>query len=196
MKTLSQTPSHTPTQTYPRLAKVIHLGLAGFGLAAYLTAELAEGGTGSFGYLLHAYLGLSLAAVMLLRLGAGAGNSLILGFRHWSLFSASQWRMVIDDLRGLKTFRVPDRGPHEGLAGLVQALGLLIFAWMATTGAGLFLLGGAETPLFELVEEAHALGEGLIPLYLLLHVGAVVLHTLIGQPVWGRMFRFRRTDSH
>ena len=186
----------TDIQTYPLLARFIHLGLAGFGIAAYLTAELAEGGTQSFGYLLHAYLGLSLASVMLLRLGAGAGNSPALGFRNWSLISARQWRMVIEDLRGLVTLKVPDRGRHEGLAGLVQALGLLIFAWMATTGTGLFLLGGgAETALFEWIEEAHELGEGLIPLYLLLHVGAVFLHTLIGQPVWGRMFRFRRADS-
>jgi cytochrome b561 len=169
--------------------------MAGFGIAAYLTAELAEGGAQSSGYLLHAYLGLSLAAMMLLRLGMGTGRSLSLSFRSWSLFSRTQWRMVFEDLRSLVTFKVPDRGRHEGLAGLVQALGLLIFVWMATTGTGLYLLnGGVETMLFEAVEEAHEVGEGLIPLYLLLHVGAVFLHTLIRQPVWQRMFQLRRTD--
>ena len=184
----------THNQNYSLPAKLIHLGVAGFGITAYLTAELAEGGTQSSGYLLHAYLGLSLAAMMLLRLGAGSGRSPSLGFRNWHLFSRAQWRMVFEDLRSLVTFKVSDRGRHEGLAGLVQALGLLVFAWMAVTGTGLYLLGGGvETTLFEAVEEAHEVGEGLIPLYLLLHIGAVFLHTIIRQPVWQRMFRFRRT---
>lgn len=185
----------THNQIYSLPAKLIHLGMAGFGIAAYLTAELAEGGTQSSGYLLHAYLGLSLATTMLLRLGTGAGRSPSLGFRNWSLFSGAQWRMVFEDLVGLVSFKVPDRGRHEGLAGLVQAMGLLIFVWMAVTGTGLYLLGGgAETTILEVVEEAHEVGEGFIPLYLLLHVGAVFLHTLIKQPVWQRMFKFRRID--
>lgn len=186
---------NTSDQNYSIQAKWIHLGLAGFGIAAYLTAELAEGGAQSFGYLLHAYLGLSLAATMVLRFAAGAGRSESLAFRNWSLFSGRQWSLVLDDLRGLLTLKLRERGRHEGLAGLVQAVGLLIFAWMAVTGTGLYFLGGgAETALYEVVEEAHELGEGLIPLYLLLHVGAVILHTLIKEPVWQRMFRFRRTD--
>jgi len=183
------------TESYSLAAKLIHLGLAGFGIAAYLTGELAEGGATSAGYLLHAYLGLSLAATMLLRLGAGVGRGTSLGFRHWSLFSATQWRKVFEDLRSLVTLKVPNRARHEGLAGVVQALGLLIFAWMAATGTALYVLGaGPGTDLFEAVEEAHEIGEGLIPLYLLLHVGAVFMHTLVGQPVWRRMFQFRRTD--
>ena len=177
-------------QNYAPLAKYIHLGLAGFGIAAYLTAELAEGGMNSAGFYLHAYLGLSLAAVMLLRLGVSSTQSS--GFVFGTLFSAAQWRMVLADLRGLVSFKVPQRGHHEGLAGLVQALGLLIFAMMATTGTGLFLLRGSdESMLFEAFEEIHELGEGLIPLYLALHVGAVLLHTLVGWPVWQRMFKFR-----
>lgn len=180
-------------QNYSLAGKLIHLGLAGFGIAAFFTAELAEEGSQSFGYLLHAYLGLSLAAVMLIRLGAGLGRGESLGFRHWSILRLAQWRMVAEDLRDLVRFRIPDRARHQGLAGLVQALGLLIFAWMAITGSGLYFLGGgAESALYEFMEEAHELGEGLIPAYLILHVGAVVLHTLIGQPVWQRMFRFTR----
>lgn len=183
------------TQHYSMLAKIIHLGLAGFGIAAYLTAELAEGGYDSYGYLLHSYLGLSLAAVMLLRLGAGVGSSSTLGFRNWHLFTRKQWRMVAEDLRGIVTLKFSDRGPHEGIAGLVQAVGLLIFAWMAFTGSGIYLLsGGAETTLFEVVEEAHEVGEGLIPLYLALHVAAVILHTLVRKPVWQHMFKFGRAD--
>ena len=44
----------TATTAYPWQGRLIHLGLAGFGIAAWLTGELAEEG-GRSGYLLHAY---------------------------------------------------------------------------------------------------------------------------------------------
>ena len=168
---------------YSKAARFIHLGLAGFGVGAYLTGELAEGGLATNGYLLHAYLGLSLLAVMFVRFGAGMSQSPSLGFRHWRLLSRHFWITVVMDIKGLFRLQVPEHARHEGLAGLVQALGLLIFFWMAATGTVLYVIG-AQTALFEFTEELHEAGEGLIPLYLLLHVGAVILHTLVGKPVW------------
>lgn len=175
--------------SYSTTARLIHLGLAVFGVAAFLTGELAEDG-GRSGYLIHAYLGLSLAAVMLLRMGTGFGHSRTLGFRHWRLFSREQWLQTRADIVGLLRFKVPEGGQHRGLSGFVQALGLLIFAWMAASGTVLYLTeGNVSRALFYRLEDFHLLGEGLIPVYLLLHVGAVILHTLVGQPVWQRMFR-------
>lgn len=183
----------TSNKDFSTAAKLIHLGLAGFGIAAYLTGELAEGGSASNGYLLHAYLGLSLAAVMITRLVAGMGSGESLGFRHWKLFSKVQMKQVVADLRGLFSWKIPDGDRHSGLAGLVQALGLLIFAWMAFSGTGLFFIDEAsQHTLFEAIEEAHEAGESLIPLYLIMHVGAVVLHSLVGKPVWQHMFHFGR----
>lgn len=172
---------------YPPLARWLHLGLAVFGIAAYLTAEFAEHGARGAGYLVHAYLGLSLAAVMTVRLGAGLSGSDSLDFRHWHLFSRSQWRALAEDLRGLLRLRLPNRAHHEGLSLLVQAFGLTIFAWMAFTGVGLYLLGGGESEAIEVLEELHEVGESLVPAYLLLHVGAVALHTLAGHRVLRRM---------
>jgi cytochrome b561 len=174
---------------YPLYAKIIHLGMAVFGITAFLTGELAEDGGESFGYLLHAYLGLSLASVMVLRIVAGLTSSTALSFKSWSPFSRRQWQMALHDLRSLLSLKVPERDRHQGLAGLTQAFGLILFAWMALTGTGLFLLGnGVESEAFELIEEMHEVGESLIPLYLALHVGAVLLHTLAGKPVWRKMF--------
>jgi len=179
--------------TYPRYAKILHLGLAAFGISAFLTGEFAEDGNNSFGYLLHAYLGLSLALVMIFRLIPGLSSSRAMGFSSWSLFSRQQWAMVLQDLRSLLLFRMPERGRHEGLAGLTQAFGLLVFALMALTGTGLFILGdGPESGLFEALEKVHEVGESLIPLYLFLHVGAVILHTIAGHSIWKRMFSFAR----
>ena len=178
--------------SYPLYAKIMHLGMAGFGIAAFATAELAENGSNSLGYLLHAYLGLSLASFVLLRVIRGVVGSGPLRFSGWSPFSRRQWTLASQDLRSLLQFKVPDRGMHEGLAGLTQAFGLLIFGWMALTGTGLFfLVDGPENALLEVVEEVHEIGEALIPLYLTLHVGSVILHSMAGNPIWKRMWKFR-----
>lgn len=177
--------------SYPWYAKVLHLGMASFGIAAFLTGELAEDGAASLGYVLHSYLGLSLAAFALLRVLRGVVGPGPLRFSDWSPLSRRQWTMALQDLASLVRMQVPERGMHEGLAGLTQAFGIAIFAWMGATGTGLFLLrGGPESDLFEIVEEIHEVGEALIPLYLALHVGSVVLHALTGNPLWRKMWTF------
>jgi len=181
---------------YPRYAKILHMGLAVFGVTAYLTAELAENGHDTFGYLLHAYLGLSLAAFLLMRTILGLIGGGALKFSGWSLFSGKQWSQAFEDIGGLFKLQVPERGMHEGIAGLVQAVGLLAFGWMAITGSGLFIFGGEpETDLIETIEELHEIGEGIIPLYLVLHVGAVFAHSIAGKPVWKRMWVFKSQRS-
>ena len=177
--------------SYPWYAKLLHLGMAGFGIASVLTGELAEDGFNSFGYLLHAYLGLSLATFVVLRVLRGVMGPGPLRFSGWSPFSRKQWTLALQDLASLVRFQIPERGMHEGLAGLTQAFGIIIFAWMGATGTGLFLLGGGpESAAFEVIEEIHEVGEALIPLYLALHVGSVLLHSLAGNPIWRRMWTF------
>ena len=177
---------------YPLYAQVIHLGLAIFGIAAFLTGELAEEGHNSTGFLLHAYLGLSLTTFILLRVASGLLGPAPLSFSGWSPVSRQQCSFAMQDLRCLLQLRIPERKSHQGLAGLVQAFGLFIFSWMSATGTGLFLLrGGPEGTLFELLEELHEVGETLIPLYLALHVGAVIVHTLAGRSIWKKMFSFK-----
>ncbi len=127
--------------SYPWYAKILHLGMAGFGIAAFLTGELAEDGGLSLGYLLHTYLGLSLATFVLVRVLCGVLGSGPLRFSDWSPLSRRQWKMAIQDLGSLVRFQIPERGMHEGLAGLTQVFGIIVFAWMGLTGSGLFLLG-------------------------------------------------------
>lgn len=182
----------THDYSYSWYGKLLHLGMASFGIAAYLTGEMADDGSGTTGYWLHAYLGLSLAAFVLLRILGGVFGPGPLRFSGWSPFSRRQWAMVFQDLGSLVRFRMPQRGMHEGLAGLAQALGIAIFAMMGATGTILWLLpGGEEGNLFEAMEEIHEAGEFLIPLYLGLHVGAVLLHSLAGHATWRRMWSFR-----
>ena len=179
----------TDQYTYPAYAKLIHLGMAFFGVFAFITSEFAEDGITSTGYLLHSYLGLSLASIMLLRVTLGFTNSQSLSFKAWSPFSKQQRQYAIEDFRSLFTFKIPKRDRHDGLAGITQAFGLLIFIWMSVTGTALFMLGSEnESNIFDFTEELHEVGESLIPIYLALHVGAVILHTLCGKPIWRKMF--------
>jgi len=164
--------------------------MAVLGVTAYLSSELAEDGTSSWGYLLHAYLGLSLAFFMLLRISIGLTPLQPLSFKGWSPFSKAQLLLVMQDLRSLLGLKVPERERHGGLAGLTQAFGLILFTWMSVTGTGLFFFND-EGDFFEFVEEIHELGESLIPLYLLLHIGAVFIHSFSGHPVWKKMFTLR-----
>lgn len=177
---------------YPTYAKLIHLGLAAFGITAYLTSEFVDDDVTSIGYLLHSYLGLSVAAIIILRLIVGVATQGTLSFNNWSPFSIKQWQLSLDDFRSLLSLKVPERDKHQGLSGMTQAFGLFIFTWMSITGMALFMLGsGTESKAFEFIEEVHEVGETLIPLYLFLHVGAVVLHMLCGKPIWKKMFKFK-----
>jgi cytochrome b561 len=175
--------------SYPTYAKIIHLGIALFGITAYLTAEFAEDGNTTLGYMLHAYLGLSLAFFIGIRVITGFTNTGETSFKGWSPFSKAQLKLTLSDFRSLSTLTVPEHDRHQGLAGLTQAFGLIVFFWMSATGTVLFILGGGiETKAFKLIEELHEVGETLIPLYLLLHIGAVVVHSLTGKPIWQKMF--------
>lgn len=180
---------NTDNYSYSSYAKAIHMGLAIFGIAAYLTAEGAEHSEAGFGYLLHAYLGFSLMAFIFLRAIRGFTGPVEMRFSSWSPFSKLQWLLAVDDVKSLLKLRVPERGMHEGIAGLTQAFGLMLFAWMGATGIALFFINeNLSETLFELFEEAHEVGEDLIPLYLFLHVGAVIAHSLVGKPNWKRMW--------
>jgi len=177
---------------YPTYAKLIHLGLAVFGIAAYLTSEFADDDLTAIGYLLHSYLGLSVAVIIILRLLVGVTTQGVLSFKNWSLFSRKQLQLSLDDFRSLLSLKVPERERHQGLSGMTQAFGLFIFTWMSLTGIALFMLGsGTESKAFKFIEEVHEVGETLIPLYLFLHVGAVVLHTICGKPIWKKVFKFK-----
>ena len=181
---------------YPTYAKLIHLGLVVFGVTAYLTSEFANEDVTSIGYLLHSYLGLSVAATIILRLVVGVATQWPLSFKNWSPISIKQWRLALDDLRSLLSLNMPERDRHQGLSGITQAFGLFIFTWMSLTGIALFMLGSnTESKVFELIEEIHEVGETLIPLYLFLHVGAVALHMLCGKPIWKKMFKLKADKS-
>jgi len=173
--------------------RLIHLVLIVLGIIAWLTGEIAEDYEEGvdWGYTVHSWAGLGVALFILLRVIYGVVGPDLVRFTSWVPYTRERLIQVWEDLLTLLRFKLPDRPAHVGLSGLVQAFGLLLFFWMALTGSVLFFYiePGTETSgLLHLVEELHEVGEDLIPVYLVLHVGAVILHTMLDRSFIKRMF--------
>ena len=164
-----------------------HVGLAAFGITGYLTGDLAEHPDSS-GYLLHAYLGLTLLIFVLSRFAYGILGEKEYRFSSWFPCNKSYWITIREDVKDLVQFRMPERADHRGIAGLVQAFGLVVFAWMAVTGTIMFAFDSGDESA---VTEMHEVGEELIPLFLFMHIGAVVLHMISGHNLLSKMYPLR-----
>lgn len=175
------------------VTRLLHLALVGFGLAAWLTGDLAdeyEHGA-SLGFTIHSWLGNSASAAVGLRVAWGIVGPRSARFSSWLPVTRDRLRLVVEDLYTLLRFRIPERAPHQGLAGIVQGVGLLIFAWVAATGSMLFFTlepGARPGPWLDLVKDFHEVGETLIPAFLAVHVGATIAHALAGDQRWRIMF--------
>jgi cytochrome b len=175
------------------LTRFIHLGLTILGILALLTG-LAAGDykrAHHLGFSLHKWLGLSLAGFVFFRLWLGFYGNLEARFSQWLPYTRERWLMVLKDIVNLLRLQLPERPTHQGLAGVVQGFGLAVFSWMALTGTLLFLFlepGRRAGGVLHFVKELHELGLWLLLLFLAIHVGAVILHALAGNPVWRRTF--------
>ena len=185
-------------------AILIHLGLFFFGIAAWLTGGLADDykRIEHSGFTLHSWTGMGLACFIFLRLLLGLFGPHGVRFTRWVPLTRERLLRVWEDIAGLLRFRLPERPPHQGIAGLVQTFGLSVFFLMALTGGFMFFSlepGRKATGLLHSVKELHEVGELLIPFFLSMHGGAVVLHALRGRHLWRKMLFLRetpRTDTY
>jgi cytochrome b len=170
----------------------LHAGLMVFGLLAWLTGEWAGDykKLPHWGFFIHKHLGLGVAFFLLLRIVYGFIGPEVARFAHWVPYTKDRLKLVWEDLLTLARLRLPDRATHQGLAGLVETFGLAVFAWMATTGISLYYFlrpGQRAGGAILLIKELHEAGEFLIPVFLIIHVGAVLLHALAGDHRWRKM---------
>ena len=184
-------------QPLDKVSRFLHLGLAVFGVAAWLIGSGWIGaGAGDydhadhFWYLQHRWIGITFTAFLLARVLWGFVGPASARFVNWVPWSWARFKLVIEDVQGLLRFRIPDRSSHQGLSGLVQSLGLLVFLWLGVIG---LMNAVAITPGVKLtgwmreVKELHEIGDVLVPAYLILHVGGALLHSLTGRQVWKKM---------
>jgi cytochrome b len=172
--------------------RVLHLGLAVFGTWAWWIGEDA----GDYhkpdhsGYVLHLYVGLAFATVLLLRLLWGFIGPQPLRFAAWFPWTRERFAYVKQDIRTLSRLKMPEPVTHRGLNALVQSVGLVLFTWQGVCGIVMSMAivpGERATGWLHTLKELHQWGGYWIPAYLGLHVGAAVLHALTGRQIWRKM---------
>jgi cytochrome b len=183
---------HTPEEM-DGFTILLHFGLMVFGVLAWLTGEWAGDYKSSYhlGFTIHKMLGLGTALFVSARLYHGLCGPAGARFARWVPYTAERLKQVIEDLRTLLTLKLPDRPSRQGLAGLWEAFGLAVFTWMTATGVAMFLFmapGHKSRGFMHAVKELHELGEGLVPVFLAVHVSAVIIHALAGDHRWRKMF--------
>jgi cytochrome b len=190
---VTDAPHLTERQNLDEIIRLIHLGLTVFGVLALVTGLWAGDykRVHHLGFSLHKWIGLTLSFFVAWRIWNGFFGAPEALFSQWVPSSLERLKMVWLDGLTLLRLKLPERPAHQGLAGLVQTFGLAVFAWMAGTGSlmALFITPGHKAGGFvHAIKEAHELGLWLIVAFLLIHVGAVILHALAGDHLWRRMF--------
>jgi len=181
------------------LTRFIHLGLAVLGVAAWVSGLFAGDykRLGHLGFSVHRWLGISLSFLVFFRVWMGFHGPKQALFREWAPTNPERLRWVMEDLVNLLRLKLPDRPAHGGLAGVVQIFGLGVFSWMAATGTLMFFFlppGHKAGGLIHFFKELHEAGLWLIPIFLGIHVGAVILHALAGNHLWRRTFFLERSE--
>lgn len=184
-------------QSLDRITVFLHLGLAVFGVAAWLIGSgWIGGGAGDydhadhFWYIQHRWIGITFSVFLFARILWGFVGPAQARFVNWVPWTWAHFKLVLADIGSLLRLKVPERHTHEGLSGFVQALGLLVFLWLGVSG---LMNAVAITPGVKLtgwmreVKELHELGDVLVPAYLILHVGGTLVHSFRGQHVWKKM---------
>jgi cytochrome b len=171
----------------------LHFGLMIFGVLAWLTGDWAGDykKVKHLGFMVHKMLGMGAALFVAGRLFHGFWGPEPARFASWVPCTPERVKMILEDIRGLFTLKLPERAPHQGLAALWETFGLAVFTWMTATGLSMFLFlvpGQKAHGAVRLVKELHEFGEGLVPIFLGVHVGAVILHALMGDHRWRTIF--------
>ncbi len=196
---MAQTNDLATTQDRPLdvVTRILHLGLAVFGVWAWLVGSGWIGaGAGDydkpdhFWYLQHRLVGIVFTAFLFARIVWGLVGPASARFVDWVPWTRARLKPAIEDVRALLRLRIPERPTHVGLSGLVQALGLLLFLWLGVSGLSnaIMITPGVKLEGWpRVIKHWHEIGDVLVPLYLVLHVGGTVAHSLAGKQVWKKM---------
>lgn len=178
-----------------------HLAMILLCLAALLTGDGADDykHVEHAGFLLHGGIGVGVFTAICFYLAYGLAGPKEFRLSTWFPFTKERLGQVGKDLAVLIKFKLPEHKRRQGLAGLVQFFGILVFSWLAATGALMYLFletGAKAHSIMSAVKEAHEVGTALIPVYLCLHVGAVIAHALTGHQVWREIFFLKGAEHH
>jgi cytochrome b len=182
---------------YDAGTRLIHLALVLFGIAALVSGQFAGDYRRELhtGFDIHRWLGLGMALAVAARFAWGFAGPKEVRFASWLPVTRARLAVVGQDIADLARLRLPVHAGHEGLSGLVQAIGLAAFAWMAVTGAILFGYlepGARAVGWLRATKELHESGQAVALAYIAVHIGAVLVHSIAGDPIWRRMLPWPR----
>ena len=185
-------------EEFDNFTKILHLGMAVFGILSWATGDFADDykKTAGLGFYIHGVIGTGATFFIVIRLLYGIVGPKSVRFMAWVPFTGERIGYVLADLKGLLACKLPERQPRQGIAALVEISGLLIFLFLALTGVMLFLMiepGHKTEGFIHFVKELHETGEMLLPLFLSIHAGAVILHAMTGNHLWKKMFFWARS---
>lgn len=178
--------------------RILHLGIVLFGIAALFTGEMADDykKVEHLGFIIHGWAGMGLASIILIYIAYGIAGPEDSRFSKWVPYNRERIKLVKEDSAGLiMKCKLPERHSHEGLAGAVQFLGIIAFSGLALTGSIMFFMletGGKTRGTMHAVKEAHEAGAVFAIIYLIMHTGAVVLHSFTGNHVWRKIFLLKK----
>ena len=166
-------------------------------LVSSLIAERPKPGQApGWPYWMHEYVGIvGLGAITLFWLWTlvrGPRETRLARLFPW--FRAKGWSDLVADLRALFSDIAALRPPRlhlDSLAGAVHGLGLLTATVMVGTGASWYFLP-RDWALHRPMMAAHHLVANLMWAYVIAHVALAVIHRLLGDDVFARMFWARR----
>jgi cytochrome b561 len=186
-------------------------------LAAAILAQLADSqfmrvprpnrppptGVEAAAFSLHEYVGLaSLAVVVLFWLWLAVRHAETDPGALFLWFSGRRLALLRDDimehLRCAARLRLPDPDRSPALAPMIQGLGLVVMLLMAATGTYGYLTwtpGTAMPPVTHSLFEVHSTLANLVWGYVIVHVGAAVLHELLGHRLLRRMAPWRDSPA-
>ncbi|MCF8467226.1 MAG: cytochrome b/b6 domain-containing protein [Sneathiella sp.] len=187
---------------YDRFTRVLHLLFAVGIVAQLFVSEWMHhprpDKPGNFLYEIHEYLGIALLIVLLVHWlwSLVRGGPVSLGqFFPW--FTAARRAALWADIRlylaHIVKFRLPGTDEPSPLAGAVQGLGLLVVTAMAASGTIIYFYTPETwqiTGWLRQVFEIHELLANLVWAYLVVHIGASILHRFFGHKIVTEMFNF------
>ena len=189
------------TQNWSLPTKFLHIGLV-LTVTAQLFTSLAMDEPDDFGsgigkalYEMHEIIGLTALAIVVLHWIWSLANYADGGFKHLFPWGKGERKQVVEDIKGLARFKMPDGGIRGGLPGLIHGLGLLAVTAAAMSGGMYFLLApeyGSPGFLAEGFEELHEGMATLVWVYWVTHGSIALLHHVSGHDTVKRMFSFTR----
>ncbi|OIO71859.1 MAG: hypothetical protein CO186_13055 [Zetaproteobacteria bacterium CG_4_9_14_3_um_filter_49_83] len=194
---------------YDKLTRWFHVGLALLVPLQLLSEELMKRPKPGrirtdeqiFFFEMHEWVGMTLLSIVVLHMLWSLRCADEGGWKRLFPYLTSAGRcQMLRDIQAIPAWfkgKVPSLDDKQALPGAIHGLGLLLVLVLVLGTTGAMMLYGMEESgrmvgIIDEAKEFHELMGGLVWLYLIGHVGMVVVHRLLGHPILQRISPFSK----